>query len=304
LHEFRISELYQELTSVLNQPFSGRIELHKGQALGGSRSARDTIVYLPPGYSVEQSRYPVLYLNDGQNLFDPTTAFLGNDWGLGVLVDGLIRSGEIQPVIIAGIYNRGEKRALDYTPVRDAQGNGGGAAAYGRWIREHLKPFIDHRYRTLAGPLHTGLGGSSLGGLVSLYLGLRNPETFGRLLVMSPSVWWAGRAILKTVGSLRSKPPLKIWLDIGTCEGRTPEICVKDAAELCRLLVRKGWRLGEDLAYFEAEDAAHNEKAWAARMPQALRFLFPPITPEALNSGSVRIRRNSARARWSKSGQP
>jgi predicted alpha/beta superfamily hydrolase len=281
----------------LNQPFSGRLELHRAKTLGSSRSARDVIVYLPPGYSVEQSRYPVLYLTDGQNLFDPTTAFLDNDWGLGQLADGLIRAGEIQPLSIAGIYNRGEKRALDYTPVRDARGNGGGAAAYGRWIRGHLKPFIDHRYRTLAGPLHTGLGGSSLGGLVSLYLGLRNPQTFGKLLVMSPSVWWAGRAILRTVRALRSKPPVKIWLDIGTCEGKTPEICVKDTAELCRLLVRKGWRLSEDLVYFEAEDAAHDEKAWAARMPQALRFLFPPVTPETVSSGVVRTRRSSAPVR-------
>lgn len=271
--------------------------------LESRRSARDVIVYLPPGYSVEQFHYPVLYLHDGQNLFDPTTAFLGNDWGLGLLADGLIRAGEIQPLIIAGIYNRGEKRALDYTPVRDAQGNGGGAAAYGRWIREHLKPFIDHRYRTLAGPLHTGLGGSSLGGLVSLYLGLRNPETFGKLLVMSPSVWWAGRAILKTVGNLRNKAPVKIWLDIGTCEGRTPAIGVKDAAELCRLLVRKGWRLGEDLTYLEAEDAAHDEKAWAARMPRALRFLFPPVTPEAVSHVAMRTQRRSAITRQSKSEQ-
>jgi predicted alpha/beta superfamily hydrolase len=180
---------------------------------------------------------------------------------------------------------------LDYTPVRDAQGKGGGAAAYGRWIRERLKPFIDHRYRTLAGPVHTGLGGSSLGGLVSLYLGLKNPETFGKLLVMSPSVWWAGRSILKTVGDLRGKLPLKIWLDIGTCEGQTPEICVKDAAELCRLLVAKGWRLSRDLAYFEAEDAVHEEKAWAARAPEALRFLFPPVTPEGVSQVAARIQR-------------
>ncbi len=281
----------------MSHPFSGRIELHKAESLGGIRSARDVIVYLPPGYSIEQSRFPVLYLNDGQNLFDPTTAFMGNDWGLGLAADGLIRSGEIQPLIIAGIYNRGEKRALDYTPLCDSRGNGGGAAAYGRWIRQHLKPFMDHRYRTLASPEHTGLGGSSLGGLVSLYLGLRYPQTFGKLLVMSPSVWWAGRAILKDVARLRRKPALKIWLDIGTSEGRNPGIFVKDVAELCRSLVAKGWHLGEDLAYLEAEGATHDEKAWRTRMPQALRFLFPPITPENVRSGTVRIRRSTALAR-------
>jgi predicted alpha/beta superfamily hydrolase len=280
----------------LSHTFSGRIELHKAGSLASGPSARDVILYLPPAYSVEQSHFPVLYLNDGQNLFDPTTAFLGNDWGLGLAADGLIRSGEIQPLIIAGIYNRGEKRALDYTPVRDSRGNGGGAAAYGRWIREHLKPFIDHRYRTLAGPAHTGLGGSSLGGLVSLYLGLRYPQTFGKLLVMSPSVWWSRKAILKNVANLRRKPPLKIWLDTGTCEGRAPEACVKDAAELCRSLVAKGWRLGDDLAYLEAEGAAHDEKAWGARMPEALRFLFPPVIESPANSGSIRTRRSSALA--------
>jgi predicted alpha/beta superfamily hydrolase len=281
----------------LSDTFSGRIELHKAESVGSARSGRDVIAYLPPGYAVEQSHYPVLYLNDGQNLFDPTTAFLGNDWGLGVVADGLIRSGAIQSLIIVGIYNRGEKRTLDYTPVRDSRGNGGGAKAYGRWIREHLKPFIDHRYRTLTDPAHTALGGSSLGGLVSLFLGLSNPETFGKLLVMSPSVWWAGRAILRTVAKLRHKLPLKIWLDMGTCEGRAPEICVRDAAELCRALVAKGWRLGDDLAYLEEEGAAHDEKAWGARMPEALRFLFPPVTSPVANAGSLRTRRSLARAR-------
>ncbi len=277
----------------MSHTFSGRIEIHKA---GSARSARDVVVYLPPGYAIEQSHFPVLYLNDGQNLFDPTTAFLGNDWGLGTVADGLIRSGEIQPLIVVGIYNRGNKRAFDYTPVRDSRGDGGGATAYGRWIREHLKPFIDHRYRTLASPAHTGLGGSSLGGLVSLHLGLLNPKTFGKLLVMSPSVWWAGRAILKTVAKLRDKPPVKIWLDIGTCEGRSPEICVRDVAELRRSLVAKGWRLGDDLAYLEAEGAAHDEKAWGARMPEALGFLFPPVTPDPPSSDSRRTQRSLARA--------
>jgi predicted alpha/beta superfamily hydrolase len=142
------------------------------------------------------------------------------------------------------------------------------------------------------------LGGSSLGGLASLYLALRHPQTFGKLLVMSPSVWWAGKAILRNVAALRKKPAVKIWLDIGTCEGRAPEICVENAGELCQALVAKGWRLGDDLAYVEAEGATHDEKAWSARMPEALRFLFPPVTqPPAVSSGSTRTRRRQASLR-------
>ncbi len=139
---------------------------------------------------------------------------------------------------------------------------------------EDLKPFIDREYRTLPDTVNTGLGGSSLGGLVTLYLGLHYPHVFGKLIVMSPSLWWANRAILREVRKLREKLDPKIWLDTGTCEGQNPEDCLRNTADLRDALSLKGWRLGEDLAYVEDEGAGHDEKAWGFRMRDALKFLF------------------------------
>ncbi len=251
------------------------IQLHAADSIAARRSV---VVYLPPGYASDvERRYPVLYLHDGQNLFDAATAFLGNPWKLHDVVEASIKTGEIRPLILVGIYNRGEKRVLEYTHVRHA-GNGGGGRAYGRLIVNELKPFIDREYRTLADARNTGLGGSSLGGLVTLYLGLQHARVFGNLIVMSPSVWWAQRAILKDVEQLKRKPESRIWLDTGTCEGHNPQECVAQAAALRDALIGKGWRLGHDLAYLEDEGAAHDEKAWGSRMRDALRFLFPPLS--------------------------
>ena len=234
-------------------------------------------MYLPPDYNTAvDRRYPVLYLHDGQNLFDAATAFAGNEWGLDELAENLISSGQIEALIIVGIYNAGPKRMAEYTPVRDRRARGGRAKQYAKLIVEDLKPFIDSEYRTLGDRSNTALGGSSLGGLVTLYLGLRYPNVFGKLIVMSPSVWWANRAILREVKSVKRKPEQKIWLDIGTCEGNNPESCVRDARLLRDALLAKGWKPDVDFRFVEDEGAGHNEKAWGYRMAEALKFLFPP----------------------------
>ena len=234
----------------------------------------DLVVYLPPMYEADRERrFPVLYMQDGQNLFDPETSFIkGKYWRMGETADALVEAGAIEPLIIVGIYNAGVKRVDEYTPVEDKRLGGGHADAYGRMLVEELKPFIDAHYRTLPGPEHCGMGGSSLGGLVTLYLGLRYPTVFSRLAVISPSVWWRNRAILKTVAALPEKPPLRIWLDMGTKEATR---AVPDVRALRDALIRKGWRLGEDLAYLEAEGGEHTESAWAERVDPMLRFLFP-----------------------------
>jgi predicted alpha/beta superfamily hydrolase len=234
----------------------------------------DLIVYLPPMYKADgDRRFPLLYMQDGQNLFDPETSFIkGNYWRLGETADALIKDGAIEPLIIVGIYNSGVKRIDEYTPVEDKRLGGGQADAYGRMLVEELKPFIEGQYRTQPGAENCGMGGSSLGGLVTLYLGLQYPEVFSRLAVMSPSVWWRSRTILRTVGALEKKPELRIWLDIGTKESTR---AVPDARLLRDGLIKKGWQLGEDLAYFEAEGGEHTESAWALRAGPMLRFLFP-----------------------------
>lgn len=252
-----------------------RLRLHTQFPSKVEDETHDFIVYLPPMYDEEPDRrFSVLYMQDGQNLFDPETSFCkGNYWRMGETTDELTLAGEIEPLIIVGIYNTGKHRIDEYTPVEDKRLGGGQADAYGQMLVEELKPFIDRSYRTLPGAANCGLGGSSLGGLVTLYLGLRYTWMFSKLAVMSPSVWWRNRAILKTVAKIRRKPELKIWLDIGTKES---DRALPDARELNLALVKKGWIEGRDLRYLEVPDAGHNETAWAARVAPMLKFLFPP----------------------------
>jgi len=260
---------------------TGDIRLHKDFHSKILNNDRDVIVYLPPGYDKDKQRhYSVLYLHDGQNLFDGATSFIpGQEWRVDEAAGVLIASGKIEPLIIVGVYNTGKDRIDEYTPVAEPKYKAGGKAdLYGRLLVEELKPFIDKTYRTRKGAADTGLGGSSLGGLVSMYLGLKYPNVFGRVAVVSPSVWWGNNQIVHQVEALPKKPPLRIWLDIGTKEGGNPEEAkhtVDGARLLKNALVKKGWKLEKDLKYFEAQGAEHNERAWAARVEQILEFLFP-----------------------------
>lgn len=234
---------------------------------------RDLWIYLPPGYdSSPERRYPVLYMHDGQNLFDGSLAAFGVAWEVDAAADAGILAGEVAPLIIVGIESTND-RMSEYTPVVDDDYGGGNAAAYGRFLVEELKPYIDAQYRTRVGPDDTGLAGSSLGGLVSLYLGLEYPGVFRRLGVVSPSVWWADKDIVGRVMALGAKPPLFVWLDIGTAEGSGS--AVSNTRELRDALVDEGWALSQDLVYREYSGAQHNEASWAERFPEILRALFP-----------------------------
>jgi predicted alpha/beta superfamily hydrolase len=260
---------------------TGDIRLHKDFHSKILNNDRDVIVYLPPGYDKEKQRsYSVLYFHDGQNLFDGATSYIpGQEWRLDEAAQSLIAAGKIEPLIIVGVYNTGKDRVDEYTPVAEPKYKAGGKAdLYGRLLVEELKPFIDKTYRTKKDAAHTGLGGSSLGGLVSIYLGLKYPNVFGRLAVVSPSVWWGNNQIVHYVAAQKKKPSLRVWLDIGTKEGRDAaeaQTTVDGARLLKETLIKKGWKLGRDLKYFEAEGAEHNERAWAARSDQMLQFLFP-----------------------------
>ncbi len=237
----------------------------------------DLIVYLPPDYGKSGRRYPVLYLQDGQNLFDSTTAFGGQDWGADETAYTLVRESQIEPLILVGVYNAGYARVDEYTATRDRRsGHGGKAAQYASMLVEDLKPFIDAVYDTLPDRMHTGIAGSSLGGLVSLAVGLWYADIFGKLGIMSPSVWWDHRSILRTVRRAEVSEPLaRVWLDTGTEEGGHPQTTTANARLLREALIRKGWREGENLAYLEAVGAGHHERAWGERMGPMLRFLFP-----------------------------
>jgi predicted alpha/beta superfamily hydrolase len=260
---------------------TGDIRVHKDFHSKFLNNDRDLIVYLPSGYELDKPRrYSVLYLHDGQNLFDGATSFIpGQEWRVDETAQSLISSGQIESLIIVGVYNTGKDRIDEYTPAADAKYKlGGKADLYGRLLVEELKPFIDKTYRTKRTAAHTGLGGSSLGGLVSIYLALKYPRVFGRVAGVSPSVWWANNHIVNYVEALPKKLPVRIWLDIGTKEGGSAEEAQKttDGARLLKeTLIKKGWKPERDLKYFEAQGAEHNEHAWADRVAQILEFLFP-----------------------------
>jgi enterochelin esterase-like enzyme len=237
---------------------------------------RDITVYLPPGYEKEAERhYPVLVMQDGQNLFDPATSFVrGRTWRMAETADETIGAGEVEPLILVGVANTGERRIAEYTPTRDWKMGGGEAAKYGELLTKELLPFLRANYRLLEGPQHTGLGGSSLGGLVTLYLGLKYPEIFGQLAVHSPSVWWNHKAIVGLVNEMaprwRQRP--RIWLDAGDAEAKR---MISDTDLLHRRLLAHGWRDDLDLNYERVPGGTHDEAAWALRVGPMLRFLFP-----------------------------
>jgi predicted alpha/beta superfamily hydrolase len=251
-----------------------RLDRHSGFRSRFLDRERDLVIYLPPGYDdAPTRRYPVLYMHDGQNLFDPATAYVrGQHWRLGEMADMLIAEGRVEPLVIVGVNHTGTGRLLEYTPTRDPRLGGGMAKAYGQLLTEELKPFVDARYRTRPERQHTGLGGSSLGALATLFLGLRHADVFSKLAVLSPSAWWGRRAILRYIAKARPKPETRIWLDIGGGEGR---MAVGDARRLREALVAAGWRDHDDLRYVEAAGATHSEAAWADRAGNVLEFLYP-----------------------------
>ena len=256
-----------------------QIEIHGEFKSDHLEDDRKVFVYLPPGYNEDPDRrYPVLYMHDGQNLYDPAEAFGGMPWAVDETAQHSILSGDVSPLIIVGVHSAGGARIDEYTPVAAERGRmrgrGGKADEYGRMLIEELKPFIDGEYRTRPEREYTGLGGSSLGGLVSLYLGLKRPDVFSRLAVMSPSVWWANNHIIRETAKIGERLPLRIWLDIGRREG--PQIKHQVRA-LKEMLLANGWRSNEDFAYFEFPGARHDEAAWAARFGEVLKFLYPPI---------------------------
>jgi len=230
------------------------------------------VVYLPPGYHENPDRrYPVCYAHDGQNLFDPNTAFMGQIWGLDMTIAKLVKSGLIEPLIAVGVFNRGAARIHDYTPSFDPSfGAGGGAESYAQMLIEEIKPFVDLHYRTLPEPRHTALMGSSLGGLVSLFIARRRPDVFGKVASLSSSFWWNSRNMIREVTRKREHIPLEIYLDAGSRESW------EETLEMYQALMACGYEAGKDLFCFIAQDHGHSERAWRERVHMPLTFLFPP----------------------------
>src|SRR5213594_1736767 len=215
-------------------------------------------VFLPPGYHENTlKKYPVLYMHDGQNLFLKEEAFLGNTWRTDEVLGVLDRMNAIEEVIVVGICPN--ERMTEYTLP--------GYEDYGRFLVETLKPLVDAKYRTLSGPTDTAVMGSSLGGVVSFYLGWQWPEVFGKVACLSST--FAYRDDLLERVFVEPKRKLRIYLDSGwPADNYEPTRSMRDR------LIWKGYRPGSELFYLAFPEAKHDENAWASRSPIPFQFLF------------------------------
>lgn len=244
---------------------------------------RDILVYTPASYHRTTRRYPVVYMHDGQNLFDPRTSFAG-EWGVDRALARAPRKG--RRAIIVGIPNMGVDRMREYSPWRDGRHGGGGGDAYVDFIVHTLKPIIDERYRTEPGRATTGIMGSSLGALISLYAFFRAPASFGFVGVLSPAFWFAEGGIFPFVQDAANVAG-RIYLDVGMREGAGT---LSNARSMRDLLSAKGYTEGSGtrapdaggarrLKYVEDAQGVHNEAAWGRRLRDAFPFLLSGDAP-------------------------
>lgn len=254
---------------------TGDIRVHEGFESKVLENQRRIWVYLPPGYDrANDTSYKVLYLHDGQNVFDGMTSFIPNqEWRADEAAEGLIGAGLIEPVIIVGIDNAGAKRAYEYLPTKGRVGNGedgGGADLYLRFVTEEVMPFMSKTYRVMPGAENTAVAGSSLGGVVSMHMAFSRPDVFGAAGVFSPSLWWDDKLMIRRVREMTGRPAVRVWMDMGDGEGASG---VSNAREAAAVFREKGWGPG-DFVYFEEAGVGHNERAWAGRFDLFLMWLY------------------------------
>lgn len=254
----------------LDQVYSPQLDNH-----------RDILVYLPPSYDQTDRRCPVIYMHDGQNLFDHATSFVG-EWQVDETLERLAAEGiEAIPV---GVPNISAERVHELSPFPKQGESRGLGEAYLRFIVETVKPLVEAQFRASPQREHTGILGSSMGGLISLYGFYRFPEVFGFAGVVSPAFWFGDHALYRFIEE-QTPPHGRIYMDVGTNEAGNMVQNPADAPHASRrylesvrkmrdLLVECGWQLDHNLQYVEDEGAVHREDAWARRLPDALRFLL------------------------------
>jgi len=247
--------------------------------------AREVQAYLPPSLAramksgeTPSRRYPVLYFMDGQNVFDAKTAYIGVEWSADEALEDLARDG-LEAIAIA-VWNHGDDRMDEYNPWRsslDWRGRrhpvGGKGDEYLEWLVGTVKPLVDRSFPTRAERMATGIFGSSMGGLISLYALFGQRAVFGLAGVMSPAVHWSDYRIVTLIEDA-PLPPTRIHLDMGWREWRG---ATRDARKVRDALLARGFVLDRDLHYVEERNARHNEAAWARRLPDALRFLLADL---------------------------
>jgi pullulanase len=249
-------------------------------------SGRRCWVYLPAGYRPDGPAYPVLYMHDGQNLFDVRTAFAG-EWKVDETLESLFRQQLLDPIIVVGIENGGASRITEYTPWADPGDGGGGGDAYLTAVRDVLMPEVNRRYHTRTDADHTWMCGSSLGGLISAYAGYAYASTWGRVAAVSPSYWWADGQMID-FAQAQGRPALThFYQDMGTLEAGSltdadhdgVDDYLEDLRAVRTVALGQGFVDGLDFMSVEAGGHTHNEYWWAQRFPVLVRFLAgPPVT--------------------------
>ncbi len=227
---------------------------------------RDVVVWIPPGYASDTTRrYPVIYLHDGQNIFDEATSAFGTEWGVDEAIDSLSRAGEIPPVIAVAICNTPD-RSVEYLPGDTAQ-------IYMDFIVGELKPFIDSMYRTLPGPEHTLTCGASAGGAIAFMLVWEHPDVFSKGICMSPALKVLKYDYVGTVAATgERRENIFLYMDVGGIGVDT--LLQPGMKEMADLLERKGYRRGTDFVVVVEPSASHDEAAWGRRFPGALLHCF------------------------------
>lgn len=243
---------------------TGHVISHPQMSFEGIRS-RDILVWLPPDYQNESDkRYPVLYMHDGQNTMDRAESFLGNEWRADEVTDSLINFGRINPIIIVSIYNT-PNRSKEYSDTPAGR-------LYQKFLVEKLKPFIDENYRTLKDAGNTVTMGSSMGGLLSFLLAWNFPDIFGNAACLSPAFIDHHLTIIDSVEAIKVKKNIKIYIDNG---GVNLEKKLQPGCDLMvEALQNAGYKQAEDLLWFMALGANHNEKDWSERLWRPLEFFF------------------------------
>jgi enterochelin esterase-like enzyme len=251
-------------TAAQKSTIIGKVRFHRQFPSEYVRYPRDIIVWLPPSYSTRSSkRYPVLYMQDGQNLFDPATSFAGVDWRVDETTTRLIREREICEVIVVGIYNTPD-RLQEYSPSTTGLN-------YAKFMTDELKPFIDKTYHTKPDRENTAAMGSSMGGLISFLLGWWRPDVFHQVACLSSSFLWNKNTVLKGVAAYDGpKKGIRIYVDVGSEE----TMLFSSYEQMIALLISKGYVEGEDLEHHVLEGAEHNELSWGSRLAIPLQFLF------------------------------
>lgn len=230
------------------------------------RYPRDIIVWLPPSYfSKPRTRYPVLYVHDGQNMIDPATSFVGGPWGIDRIGTNLISKGRIKEFIAVGIYN---------TPDRGTEYAGGPRGkSYAQFVCKKLKPLIDRTYRTLPNAGNSANLGASMGGLIAFLISWWQPDVISNAACFSSAFLWNKNAIIKEVEAYSGlKKRMKIYLDCGT--KNMDRILLPGYRDMLSVLKRKGYRKGIDLEYFFDPNGDHTEKDWSRRVWRPLVLFF------------------------------